>query len=382
MVYLDYSATTPVSFEVLDTINSVTKEFIGNANSLNALGIKSRKLFDSANKQIAEFLCVNESEITYTSSSTESNNIALIGVAMHNFKRGKHILVSRLEHPSIYAICDYLKELGFIIDYVENDQDGLIDLDDLKNKISKETILVSIVSVNSELGIRQHLKEIRKVIKKENPNCIFHSDMTQAVGKVPINLAHVDLATISSHKIYGPKGIALLYKSSYVQINPILFGSGKLNELNPGTIPLPLIVGFAKALRIALTNLEKNQTYIQLLNDKIVKNLKGYQDVKINNTLYSIPHILNISVMNIKPETFIHALDEKEIYVSTNTACSSGNISDGVMAIYDDKLRASHTIRISLSHLTTNADINEFLAAFKEIYERLNSLVTLVRDDK
>ena len=375
MIYLDYSATTPVSSEVLDTVNQVTKEFIGNANSINALGIKSKDLLISAVNQIADLFGIDKNEITFTSSSTESNNMALLGVALQHYKKGKHIIVSKLEHPSIYAICDYLKEIGFEISYVNNNEDGLIDFEDLKNLIRSDTILVSIAAVNSELGIRQPLKMINQVISKENPNVIFHSDMTQAVGKTNVNLHDVDLASISSHKIYGPKGIAMLYKNNSVNIKPIIYGSGKSNELKPGTPALPLIAGFAKALRLAVNDIDRKEKYIALLNDKICNKLSKYNGVKINKTKYSIPHILNISVMNIKPETMIHAFDEKEIYLSTNTACSSGNVSLGVMAVYNDEKRALHTIRISLSHLTTSNEINKFLDTFDEIYGKLNTLV-------
>lgn len=375
MIYLDYSATTPLSVDVLEAINRTTKEFIGNANSINALGIKSKDLLNSATKQIAELFSIMENEITYTSSSTESNNMALIGVAMEKFQKGKHIIVSKLEHPSIYAICDYLKTIGFEISYVDNDSDGLIDFDHLKSLIREDTILVSICAVNSELGIRQPLKLIRQIIKKENTNTVFHSDMTQAVGKTSVSLHDVDLASISSHKIFGPKGIAMLYKNSTIKVKPLIYGSGKSNDLKPGTPALPLIVGFSKALRLSVENLEKKEKYIQLLNEKIVKHLSKYEDVRINKTKYSIPQILNVSLMNIKPETFIHALDNDEVYISTNTACSSGDLSTAVMAVYRDKQRAMHTIRISISSITTTDEINKFLEIFDKNYIMLNDLI-------
>lgn len=375
MIYLDYSATTPVSLEVQDTINKVTREFIGNANSINGLGIKSKNLLISATKQIAEEFNILESEITYTSSSTESNNIALIGVSLANFKRGKHIIVSKLEHPSIYNICSYLETIGFEISYVNSDKDGLIDFEHLKKLIREDTILVSISAVNSELGIRQPLKMIRQIIKKVNPNIYLHSDMTQGVGKIAVSLHDVDLATISSHKIYGPKGISLLYCNSTVKIKPIMYGSGKNNDLNPSTPALPLIAGFSKAIRIALNDIEKKEKYINLLNERLCTHFSKYPDILINKTKYSIPHILNISLMNIKPETFIHALDSDEVYVSTNTACSSGELSSSVMVLYNDVKRASHTIRISLSSMTTSEEIDKFIQIFDKNYETLNSLV-------
>lgn len=375
MIYLDYSATTPVSLEVQETMNRTTKEFVGNANSINALGIKSKELLNSATKQIAELFSILENEITYTSSSTESNNMALIGVAMAYFKKGKHIIVSKLEHPSIYAICDYLSSIGFEISYVNNDADGLIDFDNLKSLIRPDTILVSICAVNSEIGIRQPLKMIRQIIKKENMTTLLHSDMTQAIGKTSISLHDVDLASISSHKIYGPKGIALLYKNSQVNIKPLMYGSGKSNDLKPGTPALPLIVGFSKALRLSQVDLEKKEKYINLLNERLCKKFGTLSGVVINKTKYSIPHILNISLLNIKPETFIHAMDNEEIYISTNTACSSGELSSSVMAVFNDLNRATHTIRISISSQTTSEEISKFIEAFDKNYHMLNSLV-------
>jgi len=374
MIYLDYSATTPIGYEVLDTYNRTSKDFFGNPNSLHELGVKSKNLMNSATKQIAEIFNIHDTEITYTYGATESNNLALIGVSLANHKKGKHIIVSKLEHPSIYAICDYLTSIGFEVSYVKNDNEGLIDFEDLKSLIRPETILVSICAVNSETGVRQPLKMIRQIIKKENPDTLLHSDMTQAVGKVSVNLHDVDLATFTGHKIFGPKGIGVLYKNNNVKISPILFGSGKSNMLSPGTPAVPLIVALSKAVRLATTDLEKRERFIERLNIKIVDALSKYEGVMINKTKYSIPHILNISLRNIKAETFLHALEEYEIYVSSNTACSSGTMSASVLAIYDDKVRASSTLRISLSHLTTTDEVNKFINAFDTIYKKLSGL--------
>ena len=300
--------------------------------------------------------------------------MALIGTALANHKKGKHIIVSKLEHPSIYAICDYLKTMGFEISYVNNDKEGLIDFDDLKEKVREDTILVSICAVNSEIGVRQPLKMIRQIIKKENMGTIFHSDMTQAIGKVSVNMHDVDLASMSGHKIFGPKGIGFLYKSSMVKITPLIYGSGKSNDLKPGTPPLPLIAALSKAIRLASDSLEKKERFISLLNDKITSSLSKYPNIIINKTKYSIPQILNISVMDVMPEVMVHALDKHEIYLSTNTACSSGDISNSVIAIYNDINRAKHTLRISLSYVTTTEEVNRFLEIFKEEYENLSNL--------
>ena len=375
MIYLDYSATTPVMYDVLESYNKASRDYIGNANSLHALGTKSRALLNSATRQISELFSVMDSEIIYTSGATESNNMALKGVALAYAKRGKHIIVSKLEHPSIYDICGYLEKLGFQISYVNNDEEGLIDFEDLKNKIRPDTILVSICAVNSETGVRQPLKTLRQIIKKENSNTLFHSDMTQAVGKIAVNLHDIDLASMSAHKIFGPKGIGILYKSERVLLVPLIHGSSHHSDLRPGTPPLPLIVAMSKALRIALNDLERKENFVKKLNDKICEEFKKYEKIKINKTKYSIPHILNISLMNINPETFIHAMEEDEVYLSTNTACSSGDLSTSVMAIYNDKKRATTTIRISISHITTNDEINKFLNFFDIEYQRLNKLM-------
>lgn len=337
------------------------------------MGQKSNELLESATKQIADIFGINKSEIVYTSGSTEGNNIALIGSAVANHKKGKHIIVSKMEHPSIYAICDYLKTMGFIIDYVENDKDGLIDFDDLKAKVREDTILVSISAVNSETGVRQPLKMIRQIIKKENMATIFHSDMTQAIGKVSINMKDTDLATMDGQKIFGPKGIGFLYKSSMVKVAPIMYGS-KDATLKPGTPPLSLIASLSKAIRLATEGLEKKERFVSLLNDKIVTNLSKYPNILINKTKYSIPHILNISVMDVMPEVLIHALEKEEVYVSTNTACSSGEVSSSILSIYNDPKRAKHTIRISLSHVSTTEEINRFLEIFQEVYTKLHDL--------
>lgn len=373
MIYLDYSATTPVDIDVFDTLSKVTKNYIGNPNSMHSLGQKSMELLESATKQIADIFGVSSNEIVYTGGSTESNNMAIIGAALANHKKGKHIIVSKLEHPSIYVICDYLKSIGFEISYVKNDSDGLIDFDDLKKLIREDTILVSISAVNSEIGIRQPLKMIRQIIKKENMGTVFHSDMTQAIGKVSVNMHDVDLASVSGQKIFGPKGIGFLYKSSMIKVTPLLYGSTKEN-INPGTPPLPLIAALSKAVRLANENLEKKERFVTLLNEKIVNTLSKYPNILFNKTKYSIPHILNISVMDVMPEVMVHALASHEIYVSSNTACSSGEVSNAVLAVYNDLNRAKHTIRISLSHVTTTEEINRFLEVFKEEYEKLSKL--------
>lgn len=372
MIYLDYSATTPVLPEVLDSYNKVTNEYFGNPNSLHSLGIKSRDLLNSATKQVSELLNIDEKEINFTSGATESNNLAIIGACLANKDKGNHIIVSKLEHPSIYSIVDYLVSIGFKVSYVNNTDEGVIDFEDLKKKMNEKTILVSICAVNSETGVRQPLRTIKQVINKFNPNIILHSDITQGLGKISLNFNDFDMASASGHKIYAPKGIGLFYKKKKIKCEKLLYGTDQ--SYHPGTPPLPLIVSFSKALRIALHEIEKKQDIVKKWNDKLIKKISTYENIKINHSKYCIPHILNISLMDIKPETFIHALERHEIYVSSNTACSSGKLSTSVMALYNDKVRATTTIRISLSCLTKLEEINVFLNTFNGVYERLHSL--------
>lgn len=375
MIYLDYSATTPILVEVLDSYNKASKDYIGNPNSIHSLGVKSKELLNSAVEQMCSLLHISEDELIFTSGATQANNMAFKGILDTYAKTKNEIIVSKLEHPSIYKICEYLEKIGYKVKYVDNNEEGVIDLEDLKSKISDKTFLISICAVNSEMGIRQPLKTIRQVINKINPDILLHSDMTQAIGKVNINFNDVDLASASAHKIYGPKGIGFLYKAKKVKMTPLIHGSSKgFNELNPGTPPLPLIVAFSKALRIMINNIEQKEHFVSKLNDKLVTKLSTYPDIKINKSKYCIPHILNISLMDIKSETFVHALEEKNIYVSTNTACSKGDTSGTIMAVYNDETRANTTIRISLSHNTTLNEINKFLTIFDEKYNELKSL--------
>lgn len=372
MIYLDYSATTPVLPEVLDSYNKVTNEYFGNPNSLHNLGLKSRELLNSATRQVSELLNIDVSEFSFTSGATESNNLAIIGACLANKDRGNHIIVSKLEHPSIYKIVDYLVSIGFKVSYVNNTVEGVIDFEDLKRKMNEDTILVSICAVNSETGIRQPLRTIKQVINKYNKNILLHSDITQALGKVSINFNDFDLASASGHKIYAPKGIGLFYKKKNVKCQKLLHGTDE--SFHPGTPALPLIVSFSKALRISLHELDKKLEIVEKWNDKLVKKLSTYPNIKINKSKYSIPHILNISLMDIKPETFIHAMERHEIYISSNTACSSGKLSTSVMALYNDRLRAETTIRISLSCMTKLEEITVFINTFNGVYEKLHSL--------
>lgn len=370
MIYLDYSATTPVNKEVLDTFNKVSLNFIGNPNSLHKLGAQSKKLIDDATIQIANILKVKTSEIIYTSGSSESNNLAIKGICEKYERAGKHIITTNLEHSSIYGPIGYLQKKGFEVSFVKLDENGLVDLDDLKSLIREDTILISIASVNSETGVLQKIDELGKFIK-QNSKAIFHVDMTQSVGKVDIPLTNIDLASFSAHKFYGLKGIGVLIKKDNVRLEPLIHGGKSTTVYRSGTPMTPLIASLSKALRLSYIDLNKKYDYIKELNNYLKANLKKYDKVRINDSSSSIPHILNFSVLGVKPETLQHALEEYEIYISTQSACSTGNVSKAVLALTNDEDRALSSVRISLSYLTTKEEIDEFLRCFAIVYERL-----------
>ena len=372
MTYLDYSATTPVNTDVLDTFNKVSLEFIGNPNSLHKLGVASKNLIEGATKQIAELLNVKASEIIYTSGASESNNLAIKGIALSYKNRGKKIITTELEHSSIYGPLGYLQKLGFEVIFTPLDNCGRVDLKALENLINDEVVLVSISAVNSELGLRQPIEEIGKLIKNY-PKCFFHTDVTQCIGKYPISknfFENVDLASFSAHKFYGIKGIGCLIKKDGINLEPLIHGGKSTTIYRSGTPTTSLIASMSKALRLIFKN--NNYDYVGSLNKKIVEHMAKYSDVTINSNEYCLPHILNLSILGVKPETMLHALEEYDIYISTQSACSSNNAkSKAVFALTHDEKRASSSIRISLSYLTTDEDIDKFLVAFDKCYNQL-----------
>lgn len=372
MIYLDYSATTMIDEEVLETFNSVAKNYFANPNSFHKLGIKSKELIDQAINQISKELKIDKDEIIFTSSASESNNMAIKGICFKYKDRGKHIITTPLEHSSVVATLNYLTTLGYEVSIVDLNKDGTINMNHLKKLMRDDTILVTMSAVDSELGIRQDVEEIGKFLK-DYPKCYFHVDMTQCLGKDKIDLKNIDLASFSAHKIYCFKGIAGLYKKKNIVIEPLIHGGKSTTIYRSGTPQTELIVSFSKAIRLALKDLDKKYEYVSKLNNIIKKNLTKYENIKINSTKKSIPHILNISIIGIKPETFVHALEEFDIYISTKSACSkSGELSHSVMALTKDEKRSSYTLRISLSYRTTEEEVNQFLRFFKICYQNLS----------
>ena len=371
MIYLDYSATTPINDEVLEVFNHVSKNFVGNSNSAHSLGKKSKDLIDKSTAKIAEILNVKSEEIIYTSGSTESNNLALKGIAFKHYQKGKHIITSKLEHSSIIGPLSYLERQGFEIDFVNLTAEGLIDVDHLKNLLRTDTILVTFTAVDSELGIRQPIEEIGKLLK-ENYHCFFHVDTTQCIGKSEIDLTNVDLASFSSHKIYGIKGIGGLIKKEDILIEPMILGGKSASLFRSGTPSQELICSFAKALELVNTNFSDKVSLVNKHNERLRMFLSQFSQIVINSTSKSVSHVLNFSTLGVDSEKILQALSEKNIFISTKSACSSDNPQSlSVLNLTKDEERASTSIRVSLSHLTTEQELDIFEKEFTSIYQEL-----------
>lgn len=370
MIYLDNSATTMVDDRVLETFNKVCKNYPGNSNSLHSLGIRSKELEDYATEKISSLLGVKPSEIIYTSGASESNNTVLKGVASKYKNRGNHIITTPLEHSSVLETCKYLENKGFIIDYVKIKDNGLIDIEDLERLLTDNTILVSVAYVDSELGIKQDIDTISKIVKKY-PKCYFHVDATQAIGKIKVDPTNIDFISMSAHKIFGLKGIGLLIKKDNIVIDNLIHGGKSTTIYRSGTPALPLICSLMKALELIIPNIDKNYEYVSSLSNKIKDNLKKYDNIHINSTENSIPYIINFSVIGVKPETFIHTMEEEDIYLSTKSACSTSDVSLSVDSIYHNREISMSSIRISLSYKNTEEEIDKFIKAFDKIYNKL-----------
>lgn len=370
MIYFDNSATTMVDDRVLETFNKVCKNYPGNSNSLHSLGIKSKELEDYATERISQLLGVKPSEIIYTSGATESNNTVLKGVASKYRNRGNHIITTPLEHSSVLETCKYLESKGFIIDYVKIKDNGQVDTEDLERLLNDNTILVSISYVDSELGIKQDINTISNIVKKY-PKCYLHIDATQAIGKIKVDFNNIDFLSMSAHKIFGLKGIGLLIKKDNIVIDNLINGGKSTTTYRSGTPALPLICSLMKSLELIIPNIDNNYEYVTTLSNKLKESLSKYDKVHINSTENSIPYIINFSLLEIKPETFIHMMEEKEIYISTKSACSTSDISLSVDSIYHNSEISKSSIRISLSYKNNIEEVNKFIEIFDEIYSEL-----------
>lgn len=373
-IYLDYASNTPVDKDVLNTFNEITLKYFANPNSTHILGKvtneKIQKTTENIIKELSKKANLDENmEIIYTSGSSESNNLAIKGIAKSYKENGKHIISTFLEHSSVSSPLTYLKEQGYEIDIINITNEGKVDLEHLKSLIRKDTILVSICYIDSEVGIVQPIEEIAKIVK-EYPNCFFHVDCTQAVGKINIDLKNIDLISFAPHKFYGLNGFGALIKNKEIVLEPLINGGASTTIYRSGTPVIGQICALEKALEISFNNLEEREKYVKNINKKLRENLSKYKDVKINTISDENPFILNISVNGVKATEFKNKLEEYGVCISIKSACTiTITPSRIVMAMTHDRKRALASFRISLSHLVKESEINKFLEIFDKCYK-------------
>ncbi|KYD10765.1 cysteine desulfurase [Heyndrickxia sporothermodurans] len=379
MIYFDNSATTKPYDEVIDAFAKVSKEYYANPSSLHNFGGKVETLVNQARKQISNLLHVKENEIYFTSGGTEGNNLAIKGTALAYRSRGNHIITTRVEHPSVYEACEQLSKLGFEITYLPVDEYGQVDINDLSSSIRDNTILVSIMHVNNEMGAVQPIEEIGELLTNY-PKILFHVDHVQGIGKIPLLLhqAKVDLCSISAHKFHGLKGIGVLYIRDGIRISPLFSGGNQENKVRSGTENVSGIVTMAKALRLTEEKRKQKRTDMLAIRDYLILNLKKMPSIKVNtNPTTSAPHIINFSAIGLKGEVIVHALEAENIYVSTTSACSSKqkSISRTLQAMGVTDEEAIGAVRISLSYDNTMDEAKIFITKLERILTKLYEVV-------
>ena len=374
MIYLDYSANTPVDARVLEQFCAVERRCIGNANSHHQAGSAAKAEIDAATIKIASLLGVQPAEIIYTSGASEANNFALKGLARLSRHAGRHIISTPLEHSSVSGTLTALQEQGYEIDLLDVKQDGTVDLEHLKDLLRPDTICVAITLVDSELGVVQPVQEIAAILKAY-PHCHLHVDATQAVGKIPVSFEGVDTMSLTAHKFYGLNGIGLLIKRRNLALEPLIHGGESTTIYRSGTPTVALASSLACALDLAVTDLPRRVDHVAKLNAELRAALSTDPLVRINSPEHTIPHVLNLSVRNVKGTVFQRELDAKGVCVSVKSACSSDGLpSRAVFAVSRDRRNALSSWRISLSHLTTEDEIKAFLQAFDVCYRELTAV--------
>ena len=369
IIYLDNSATTKPCERSVECINNALKSFWGNPSSLHSLGLDAELEVDETRSILAKMISANKDEIIFTGSGTEANNTAIMSVSS---SRNKKIITTRIEHPSVLETVKRLEEKGFEVAYISCDKNGIIKLDELEKTLDDSVCLVSIMLVNNEVGTIQPIAEASKLIKKLAPNALFHCDAVQAFGKLAISVKAlgVDLLSASAHKIHGPKGIGFLYCKKGVKLNPLITGGGQEKGLRSGTESVPLIMGFKGAAE-QIIDLKKNEDYIKELNSYARQIFSSSEFITINSPDDALAYILNISVMGYRSETLLHFLENKNIYVSSGSACAKGKPSYVLEALGLNRALADSALRLSFSRDNTKEDIDLTFAALSEATKKL-----------
>jgi cysteine desulfurase len=371
MIYFDNSATTKPYPEVIESFVKVSNEYFGNPSSLHCMGGQAEQLLSRARSQLANLLRVKPSEIYFTSGGTESNNLAMKGAALMYQNRGRHLITTEIEHPSISNAMEQLKQMGFSVTYLPVDKNGIVQLDEIEKAIRPDTIVISVMNVNNEVGSLQPIREIGEILKKY-PKILFHVDAVQAVGKMPLDLKNlgVDLFSMSSHKFHGLKGMGALFIKDGVKLIPLNSGGNQEQTIRSGTENVAGAVSMAKALRISLERMEKGMLPLKKIQKVLKEGLESIPGIVIHTSIdYAVPYIFNFSVGWMNAETFVHALEQEEIFVSTTSACSSKQKkpSKTLLAMGVPEEFAKKSIRISLSFDNTMEEAVQLIAAVKKI---------------
>ncbi len=376
MIYFDNSATTKVHPEVLTTYTKVSEAIWGNPSSLHKMGENAYNLLEQSRAQIAELLGCQKEEIFFTSGGTEGDNWAIKGTALEKGIYGKHLITTQVEHPAVLNSMKQLEKLGFEVTYLPVDENGRVSVLDLKQALRKDTILVSVMAVNNEVGTIQPLKEIARVLA-DHPKVHFHVDAVQAVGKGLTDLImdeRVDLVTFSGHKFHAPRGVGFLYKKAGRKLAPLLSGGGQEKNLRSSTENLPAIAAMAKALRLLLENETKNVAHEQAIRQKIFEHLQAFDKVTLFSQLDDkfAPHILCFAIAGVRGETIVHAFEDQGVFISTTSACSSkkGQVSSTLHAMQVDDKIATSAVRVSLDENNTMAQADKFNQIVDDIYQK------------
>ena len=371
MLYLDYSANTPVDEEVLQCFCEAERRYPGNANAHHQAGVAAKAAINEATRSIARCLGAPPAGIIYTSGASEANNLAVKGLAALGGVAGRHILSTPLEHSSVSGSLEALQKQGYEVELLDILSDGTVDLADLKKRLRPDTVLVAVTAVDSELGVVQPIAEIAELLKAY-PNCHFHVDATQAVGKIPVQFEGMDTMSLTAHKFYGLNGIGVLIKRLGLALPPLIHGGESTTPYRSGTPTVALACSLALALEKATAELTVRAATVRSLNDRLRAELSRYPKVHINSPANAVPHILNLSVQGVKGTVFQRELDAHGVCVSVKSACSSDGLpSRAVLAVSLDRRNALSSWRISLSHLTTEEEVTGFLHTFADCYNTL-----------
>ena len=380
-IYLDNSATTPVLPSVKEAMSQMFDLEYGNPSSMHLKGVAAEEKVLEAAKKIAATLGAKEKEILFTSGGTEGNNLAIIGAARAKARAGKHIITTSIEHASVHNVMEHLEAYGYEVTYLPVDSRGFVTARDVLDALRPDTVLVSVMMVNNEIGTREPVEEIGKALKDVAPNVLFHVDAIQGYGKYRIRPARcgIDLMTVSGHKIHGPKGVGFLYIRDKVKIDPILFGGGQQNGLRSGTLNTPGIVGLGIAAEEINRELEAHTEQMYRLKERLTEGLRSLEGVAINGPAprEGAPQIVSASFAGLRSEVLLHALEEEQIYVSAGSACGSAHPEDN-RTLYAIGLRGERlisTLRFSLSIYTTEEEIDRTLAVLREKLPMLRRFV-------